>query len=151
MIEQRTNGGLYSVESSSPEDSISESDKSILIMLDNRCLSPCNYFGSDGRSAHSMLPQTLDKVIAWASQLKPKAPGILCMVGAPQSLHGKVQDILETVAPSVIWSPLDPSRQDKTGLPYAETQAVVFPSLMGFKENYEGDQRVGGVKKPSMG
>ncbi len=116
---------------------LGESARSILLMLDDRCLSPCYSFRSDNRATCSMSPQTLDRVVTWASQLRPVPPGILYLVGAPQSLDPAVQEILPTVAAGVICPPLDPRSQGDVGLPYANTQTLVFSCLKEFEDNCE--------------
>lgn len=107
----------------------------VLLMLDNKCLSPCYCFKADGHEFRTMSPEILDEVLEWVSQFKPFPPNTMYMVGAPQELDEEVQEVLEDVADSVICAPMQKTEQDKAGLPFSQTQMIVFPSLADFEKD----------------
>jgi hypothetical protein len=107
----------------------------VIVMLDNQCASPCYSFDTDHREICVMSPKILDEVLEWVSQLQPSPPGVLYMVGAPQTLEQEVRETLEDVAERVICAPMLPAEQERAGLPFAKTQMVVFPSLAEFEKN----------------
>ena len=107
----------------------------VILMLDNKCLPPCYFFEMDSHEVRSMSPEILDEVLEWASQLKPSPPSMMYMVGAPQALDEEVQEVLEDVAGSVICAPMQKAEQEKAGLPFSNTQMVVFPSLADFERD----------------
>ena len=107
----------------------------VILMLDNKCLPPCYCFETDGHEARSISPDILNEVLEWTSQFNPSPPGMLYMVGAPQELDEEVQKLLEDVAGSVICAPMGKTEQKKAGLPFSNTQMIVFPSLADFEKD----------------
>ena len=107
----------------------------VILMLDNKCLPPCYCFETDSHEVRSISPEILDEVLEWVSQFKPSPPSMLYMVGAPQELDIEVQKVLEDVASSVICAPMQTAEQEKAGLPFSNTQMVVFPSLVDFERD----------------
>jgi len=107
----------------------------VVLMLDDKCLPPCYCFETDSRKVLSISPEILDEVLEWVSQFKPSPPGMMYMVGAPQELDEEVQKLLEDVAGSVICAPMQTAEQEKAGLPFSNTQMVVFPSLADFEKD----------------
>jgi len=105
----------------------------VIVMLDNQCVSPCYCFDTDHREVRVMSPKLLDEVLEWVSQLQPSPPGMLYMVGAPQALDAEMREVLEDIAERVICAPMPPAEQEQAGLPFAKTQMVVFPSLADFE------------------
>ena len=111
--------------------------KTVLVMLDNQCPSPCYCFGSDRRDAYAMSAETLNAVLEWAAHLGPTPPAMLFMVGAPESLDAGAQAILQVVAGSVICASMHPKDQASHGVPFSDSQLVVFSSLGEFEEGHE--------------
>jgi hypothetical protein len=112
---------------------INEDAGIVVLMLDNKCLPPCYCFETDSREVRLISPEILDEVFEWVSQFKLSPPGMMYMVGAPQDLDEEVQEVLEDVAGSVICAPMQTAEQEKAGLPFSNTQMVVFPSLADFE------------------
>jgi hypothetical protein len=109
--------------------------RTVIVMLDNQCASPCYGFDTDQREVHAMSPEILDEVLEWVSHLQPSPPDLLYMVGAPQALGEEVREVLADIAGCVICAPLPRTAQEQAGLPFAATQLVVFPSLAAFEKD----------------
>ncbi len=107
----------------------------VIVMLDNQCVSPCYCFATDRREVRSMSPEVLDEVVEWVSQFQPSPPSMLYMVGTPRVLEEGVQQVLEDIADRVICAPMSRAEQEQAGLPFAQTQMVVFPSLADFERD----------------
>ena len=108
----------------------------VVLMLDDKCLPPCYCFETDSREARSISPEILEEVLEWVSRFKPSPPGMMYMVGAPQELDEEIQKLLKDVAGSVICAPMQTAEQEKAGLPFSNTQMVVFPSLADFERDH---------------
>lgn len=113
-----------------------EYEGTVLLMLDNKCPPPCYYFENGSREICTISPEILDAVLTWVSQFKPSSPGTLYMVGDPCTLDKEVQEMLEAVADSVICTPMNLHDQKESGLPFSETQLVVFSSLKHFEKEH---------------
>ncbi len=102
---------------------------SVLIMLDNQCLSPCCHFDNSDPNLRTMTASILAQVLECVSHFEPASPGVLFQVGNLRALGTEVREILKEGAAGVICAPMVPSDQEDAGLPVRETQTIVFPSL----------------------
>lgn len=108
--------------------------RAVLIMLDDRCASPCYCFGPDGHAPRLMSTDVLDAVLEWLPTLDPSPPSVLYMVNDPRILDEGVRKVLKEASRSVICPPMHRTEQEAAGLPWSNTQVVVFPSLTAFEE-----------------
>ncbi len=102
---------------------------SVLVMLSDRCCTPCHGFDGEERAGKCLSPGVLRDVLQWAAKREQGPPQLLFLADSDKPLDSSVVSVLEDMPGQIVTPLLAADRQVSLGIPFSIDQTVVVSNL----------------------